>query len=124
MDYIRYEINGYTATFRPYLTFTQKRKIQRLIAAAMQVSVVANADNMSIPGSVVYDAQDMAMQMMLVSLSQPDGTSLEGASAYDKLQGFFGEDEQIAEAVYKKLDEMTGRSYLGVPAEDKKKETL
>ena len=115
-------MNGYTAIFRPYLTFGQKRQLQKIISSAMTVDAETSKPNTKISAAVIYEAQDAAMEMMLVSLTKPDGTTLQGQAAYVAVQGFIGEDEKIGQAFYTKLDHITGNSYLGQAEEDKKKE--
>lgn len=119
MENITYEINGYTAIFKSALTFGQKRQLQKLMSSAMSIDAETNKANTNISGQIVYESQDMVMKMMLVSLKDPTGKLYEGDAAYKAIQEFTGDDEATGKALYEKVDEITGKSYL--TEESKKK---
>jgi len=120
MDNIKFETNGWVFFLKPFLTFGQKRQIKKLIADAMKLNAETSEADTSISGSVVFEAQDAVLRMMIVSATKPDGNVLQGFEAYKAVQDFHGEDEKIGAALYDKIDDITGKSYIGDTVEEKK----
>src|SRR5579859_954158 len=124
MDNIKFETHGWVFFFKPFLTFGQKRSIQKLTAAGMQFNAETTRRTMTITAAVIFDSQDAALRFMLVSATKPDGNVAMGEDAYDLVQSLHGEDTQIAEAVYNQVDVITGRDYLGETPQEKKIESI
>ena len=97
---------------KPFLNFGQKRQLQKLMAGAMSVDAETNKANTKIDGSILYEAQDFTLKMMLVSLIKPDGNVLQGDDAYNAVQELSPELEDVGKALYAKIDEVTKSTYL------------
>ena len=117
MENITFEINGYTTVFKPSLNFGQKRQIQKLMAGAMSLNAETNTANTNIAGSIVFEAQDLTLKMLLISFKTPSGQVYEGSAAYDAVQNL--EDDEVGKAIYAKIKEVTDNAAL--TEENKKK---
>ena len=113
MDNVKVELPlGYSAQIKPFLNFGQKRQLQKLMAGAMSINPEKGSTDTTLNGSIVYEAQDFTLKMMLVSLTKPDGNVLSGVDAYNAVQEFNGESETVGAAIYEKIDEITKSTYL------------
>ena len=110
MENITFEIKGYIVTFKPFLTFGQKRELEKLMAGSMSVDAKTNKPNTNIAGSIVYEAQDLTLKMMIVELKNPSGQVFQGTDAFEAIQNLT--DEEVGKAIYKKLDEITSSKTL------------
>jgi len=117
MENVTFEINGYTVILKPSLNFGQKRQLQKLMAGSMSVDAATNKADTVVSGAIVYEAQDLTLKMLLISLKTPAGQLYDGLAAYEAIQNL--EDEEVGRAIYKRIDEVTSATQL--TPESKKK---
>jgi len=118
MQNITYEFNGYTVEFKPYLTFGQKRALEKLMAGGIHIDPTTNKQKNTISGAIMYESQDFVLRALIMSLTTPDGQLLQGDAAYDAIQNFAPDQEEVGKAIYTKINEVTRAN---APTTDKKK---
>jgi len=119
MDNITFEVAGYTAILKPFLTFGQRRQLKRTMLDQMSITSDTKKEDVSVKGSVIQDAEDQTMKMVLIELRNPTGEVFTGDQAFLALQNL--EDETVGDAIYAKVNEITASKQL---PEDKKKEKI
>jgi len=118
MQNVTYEFNGYTVEFKPYLTFGQKRALEKLMAGGIHIDPTTNKQENTISGAIMYESQDFVLRALIVSLKTPDGLVFQGDQAYEAIQNFTPDQEEIGRAIYTKINEVTRANN---PSADKKK---
>lgn len=94
---------GHKATIKPFLTFPEKRRIQRVFFDAATMD--GNTQQPDFKMSVVLDAQDAVFRAMVKRIVLADGRTFDGGMlSYEALAEL---DDADAQAIFDKLDELT-----------------
>lgn len=105
---------GWKAVLKPFMTFGDKRQLERVWAETMTLD--ASTQQTQVSGKALYDAQDKAVELMVTELIAPDGSG--STTTPDAILAKIMElPEADGRAIYDKINELTASS---IPAGQKK----
>jgi hypothetical protein len=100
--------SGYTVHLKPFLTFGDKRSLERVFAEGMSVDATNGTSQAS--GKAIYEAQDKAVELMVVKIEM-DGKTIEGDQI---LPAIYAMRDPDGRSIYDKVNE------LSTPQEEKR----
>src|SRR5262245_38298935 len=102
--------SGYEVHLKDYLSFGEKRQLEKLIASRVMVKTDGSqkVDIAPVEGSINYDMQDMAFGFLVLKVVK-DGQELT-ANLYDEIMSWREADGQ---AVFNAINEVTSPAPLG-----------
>ncbi len=105
--------SGYEVHLKDFLTFGEKRQLEKLVASKIRVKADANkqVDIEPVEGSINYEMQDMAFNFLIQKIVK--GEEEITAKLYEEVMSWREED---GDPVYEALDKITAK-----PVVDSKK---
>ena len=107
--------SGFKAYFKPFLTFGQRREIEKFTASKVEIDPLTQQPKNGISALSLYEGEDMVLKMLLDHIIINDQT-LTGEEAYLAVQNF--ENEEDGKVIYSKINEIVSSKNLPT---DKKK---
>ena len=102
MDNITFQTpGGYTVHLKPFLTFGDKRSLERVFAEGMSIDPTKGTTQAS--GTAIYAAQDKAVELMVMNIEQ-DGKFIEGDEI---LPAIYAMPDDDGRAIYDKVNELS-----------------
>jgi len=96
--------SGYTVYLKPYLTFRQKRELDRFLASKMMVDPINQTKKTEIPASIYYDTQDLLLKFLIEKVTDTQNVTYTGDAAIERILSMKEEDGKM---VFDKIDELT-----------------
>lgn len=92
---------GYTVHLKPFLTFGDKRSLERVFAEGMSIDPTKGTTQAS--GTAIYAAQDKAVELMVVKIEMK-GAVIEGNEILPAINTMRDDDGR---AIYDKVNELS-----------------
>jgi hypothetical protein len=93
--------SGYTVHLKPFLTFGDKRALERVFAEGMSVDATNGTSQAS--GKAIYEAQDKAVELMVVKIEM-EGKTIDGDQI---LPAIYAMQDPDGRAIYDKVNELS-----------------
>ncbi len=92
--------SGYTVFLRPFLTFGQRRELEKVWASKLKVD--ADAKRTEFDASAIYEAEDLAVSFLVEKILDKDGNELAGKP----LETILSWPDEDGRCVYDKINEI------------------
>ena len=94
--------SGYTVHLKPFLTFGDKRSLERVFAEGMSIDPTKGTSQAS--GKAIYEAQDKAVELMVIKIVTAEGKEFAGDSVLEVINSMRDDDGR---AIYDKVNELS-----------------
>lgn len=98
--------SGYQVTFKPFVTIGDKRQIQRVLMKTAKIDP-NDPKNMEFDSSALYDAQDLAVKLLIEKIDKPGEDAYRKTDPDEILKAVLSWPEEDGDLVYARINALT-----------------